>query len=34
MRLDLQTPASFQEELVPKGAQLAGFAALVQALGI
>ena len=34
MRLDLETPVSFQEELAPKGAQLAGFAALVQALGI
>jgi len=34
MRLDLEKPVSFQEELVPKGAQLAGFAALVQALGI
>ena len=34
MRLDLETPVSFQEELVPKGAQLAGLAALVQALGI
>ena len=34
MRLDLETPGSFQGELVPKGAQLAGLAALVQALGI
>jgi len=34
MRLDLETPGSFQEKLVPKGAQLAGFAALVQAFGI
>jgi len=34
MRLDLETPGSFQEKLVPKGAQLAGLAALVQVLGI
>jgi hypothetical protein len=30
----LKTLVSFQEELVPKGAQLAGLAALVQSLGI
>jgi len=34
MRLKLETSASFQDKLVPKGAQLAGWAALVQALGI
>jgi len=34
MRLDLETLGSFQEKLVPKGAQLAGFASLVQVLGI
>jgi hypothetical protein len=34
MRLTLKTPASFQDKLVPKGTQLAGWAALVQALGL
>ncbi|KAA3626965.1 MAG: cell filamentation protein Fic [Proteobacteria bacterium] len=34
MRLELETPVSFQDEIVPKGAQLAGWAALVHALGL
>ena len=34
MRLKLKTPATFQDEFVPKGTQLAGWAALVQALGL
>ena len=34
MRLDLTTPAGFQDKLVPTGAQLVGWAALVQALGL
>ena len=34
MRLELETPVSFQDEIVPKGAQLVGWAALVHALGL
>ncbi len=34
MRLELESPASFQDKLVPKGAKLAGWAALVHALGL
>ena len=34
MRLELKASASFQDKLVPKGTQLAGLAALVQALGL
>ncbi len=34
MRLELETPVSFQDEIVPKGTQLAGWAALVHALGL
>ncbi len=34
IHLDLKSPSSFQDRLVPTGAQLAGWAALVQALGI
>ena len=34
MRLELGTPASFQGALIPKASQLAGFAALAQALGL
>jgi len=34
MRLKLKTLAGFQDKLVPTGAQLAGWAALVQALGL
>jgi hypothetical protein len=34
MRLELEAPVSFQDEIIPKGAQLAGLAALVQALGL
>ncbi|MYD76860.1 MAG: Fic family protein [Gammaproteobacteria bacterium] len=34
MRLELETGMSFQDALVPKGTQLAGWAALVQTLGI
>jgi len=34
MRLELKAPAGFQDKHVPKGAQLAGWAALVQALGL
>ena len=34
MRLKLETPVSFQDESVPKGTQLAGWAALVQALDL
>ena len=34
MRLKLKTPATFQDETVPKGVQLAGWAALVQTLGL
>lgn len=34
MRLELETPINFQGESVPRGAQLAGWAALVQALGL
>ncbi len=34
MLLKLEPPASFQDKIVPKGTQLAGWAALVQALGL
>jgi hypothetical protein len=34
MRLELETPVSFQGKLVPKGTQLAGWAALVHVLGL
>jgi len=34
MLLNVETPTSFQDEIVPKGAQLVGWAALVQALGL
>mgnify|MGYP000563070957 CR=1 FL=1 len=34
MLLKLETPFSFHDEIVPKGTQLAGWAALVQALGL
>jgi hypothetical protein len=34
MRIEFDNPMSFQDKIVPKGAQLAGWAALVQALGI
>jgi len=34
MRLELGSPVNFQDEIVPKGAHLAGWAALVQALRI
>lgn len=34
MHLELVTPNSFQEKSVPKGTQLAGWAALVQSLGL
>jgi len=34
MRLELKTPASFQDKLVPKGTRLAGWAALVHAFGL
>ncbi len=34
MRLEIEVPVSFQDKLVPGGTQLAGWAALVQALGI
>lgn len=34
MRLELTTPASFQDKLVPTGTQLVGWAALVQAFGL
>jgi hypothetical protein len=34
MRLEFETPISFQGEPVPKGTQLAGWTALVQALGL
>ena len=34
MRLEIETPLGFQDEVVPKGTQLAGWAALVQALGL
>jgi len=34
MRLDQETPISFQESLVPEGTKLAGWAALVQALSV
>lgn len=34
MRLKLTTPATFQDKIVPKGTQLAGWAALIQALGL
>lgn len=34
MRLEFETPISFQGKSVPEGTQLAGWAALVQALGI
>ena len=34
MLLKLEAPTSFQDEIVPKGTQLAGWAALVQALGL
>lgn len=34
MRLEFETPLSFQSELAPQGTQLAGWAALVQALDL
>ncbi len=34
MPLELEVPVNFQGEIVPKGTQLAGWAALVQALGL
>jgi len=34
MHLEIGNPTSFQDKTVPKGAQLAGWAALVQALGL
>jgi hypothetical protein len=34
MQLKIETPISFQGEAVPKGAQIAGWAALVQALSL
>ncbi|MEA2080262.1 MAG: Fic family protein [Pseudomonadota bacterium] len=34
MRLEFETPSSFQGESVPGGSQLAGWATLVQALGL
>lgn len=34
MLLKLETPASFQDKVVPKGTQLVGWAALIQALGL
>jgi hypothetical protein len=34
MLLKLKTPVSFQDAIVPKGTQLAGWAALVQVLGL
>jgi hypothetical protein len=34
MHLELKASASFQDKLLPKGTQLAGLAALVQALGL
>ena len=34
MLLKLEMPASFQDKAVPRGTQLAGWAALVQALGL
>ncbi len=34
MHLELKTPSGFQDKLVPKGTQLTGWAALVQALGL
>lgn len=34
MHLELETPINFQGESVPQGTQLAGWAALVQALGL
>jgi hypothetical protein len=34
MFLKLETPVSFHDEIVPKGTQLVGWAALVQALGL
>jgi len=34
MSFTLETPARFHSKIVPKGAQLAGWAALVQALGL
>src|SRR5438105_11456769 len=34
MDLNLEQPATFQDRLVPKGARLAGWAALVQSLGV
>jgi len=34
MRLKLKTPTTFQDKTVPKGVQLAGWAALVQMLGL
>ncbi len=33
MRLEFETPISFQDESVPEGTQLAGWTALVKALG-
>lgn len=34
MRIEFDKPISFQDKIVPKGTQLAGWAALVQALGL
>ncbi len=34
MQLELKTPASFQDNLVPKGTRLVGWTALVQAFGL
>jgi len=34
MHLELEAPVSFQDEIIPRGTQLAGWAALVQALDI
>lgn len=34
MHLELEAPVSFQDEVIPRGTQLAGWAALVQALGL
>ena len=34
MRIELETLVSFQDETVPRGTQLAGWAALVEALGL
>ncbi len=34
MHLELEAPASFQDEIIPKGTQLVGWTALVEALGL